>query len=96
LAGHYFAPGCCGLGLVVGGGHVGVDKLELVQIALRELGDVSAEELSSFIKKKHGVKIEPKFIPLYKASLRDKLRLETARQAARVAVERAKAEPDAA
>ena len=67
-----------------------MDRLELVQIAFRELGDVSAQELAAFIEKKHGVKIAPKFIPLYKASLRDKLRLETARQAARVAVEQAK------
>lgn len=63
-----------------------MDKLELVQIALRELGDVSAQELSAFIEQKHGVKIEPKFIPVYKASLRDKLRLEAARQTARAAV----------
>lgn len=71
---------------------MGVDKLELVQIALQEIGDVSAQELSSFIEKKHGVKIAPKFIPLYKASLRDKVRLEIARRAATVAVEQAKAE----
>jgi len=73
-----------------------MDKLELVQVALRELGDVSAQELSSFLEQKHGVKIEPKFIPLYKASIRDKMRLETARQAARAAAERAKSEPPAA
>jgi hypothetical protein len=69
-----------------------VDKLELVQSALKELGDLSAQELSSFIEKKYGVKIEPKFIPLYKASIRDKVRLEAARQAARATVEQAKAE----
>jgi hypothetical protein len=65
-----------------------MDKLELVQIALRELGDVSAQEMSSFIEKKHGVKIEAKFIPpLYKASIRDKERLEVVRQTARVAAQ---------
>lgn len=85
-----------GLGLVFGARCKSLDKLELVQIALRELGDVSAQELSAFIEKKHGVKIEPKFIPLYKASLRDKIRLEAARQAAKVAAEHAKAEPPAA
>jgi hypothetical protein len=73
-----------------------VDKLELVQIALQEFGDVSAQELCSFIEEKHGVRIEAKFIPLYKASLRDKLRVESARQAARLVVEQAKAEEPAA
>jgi hypothetical protein len=63
-----------------------VEKLELVQIALREIGDVSAQELSAFIEQKHGVKIAPKFIPLYKASIRDKSRLEAAREAARVSL----------
>jgi hypothetical protein len=71
-----------------------VEKLELMQIALRELGDVSAQELSSFIEQKHGVKIEAKFIPLYKASLRDKLRLEAGRQTARAAVDQAPMEQD--
>ena len=60
-----------------------MDKLELVQTALRELGDVSAQELSAFIETKHGVKIEPKFTPIFKASISGKLRLEAARQAAR-------------
>jgi hypothetical protein len=70
-----------------------VDKLEIVQIALRELGDVTAQELSAFIEKTHGLKIEPKFIPLYKASIRDKMRLEATRVAARAAAEQAKPEP---
>ncbi|OAI54064.1 hypothetical protein AYO44_15520 [Planctomycetaceae bacterium SCGC AG-212-F19] len=72
-----------------------MDKLELMQIALRELGDVLAEQLSAFIEKKHGVKIEPKFIPLFMASIRDKIRLEAARQAARASVEQSKVNPAA-
>jgi hypothetical protein len=64
-----------------------MDKLEMVRIALQELGDVSAQELSSFIERRHGVKIEPKFIPLFKASIRDKERLEAERRAARAAAE---------
>jgi hypothetical protein len=66
-----------------------MDKLELVQIALRELGGVPAQELSAFIEKRHGVRIEPKFIPIFKASIRDKLRLEAARLAARAAAPKA-------
>jgi len=63
-----------------------MDKLELVQTALRELGNVSAQELSAFIEKKHGVRIEPKFIPVFRASISSKLRLEVARRAARATV----------
>jgi len=47
-----------------------MDKLELVQVALRELGNVSSQELSWFIAKRHGVVIEPKYIPVYKASIK--------------------------
>ena len=72
-----------------------MDKLELVQIALRELGDVSAQELASLIEKKYGVSMEPKFIPLYKAGIRDKLRLEAAQQAARGTEEQRKAQAPA-
>jgi len=45
-------------------------KLEMVQAALSELGGTSAENLVAFVEKKFGVTIEPKFIPLYKATLR--------------------------
>lgn len=73
-----------------------MDKLEMVRLALRELGDVPAQELAAYIETRYGVKIDAKFIPLYKASLRDKLRLEAARQAARAVVEPSKDEPAAA
>lgn len=69
-----------------------MDKLELVKSARRELGDVSAQELSSFIEQQHGVKIKPKVIPIFKASIRDKERLEVARHTARAALEQAKVE----
>ena len=59
---------------------------------MQELGDVTAKELSAFIEKQHGIKIEPKFIRLYKASIQDKVRLEAARVAARAALEAAKPE----
>lgn len=69
-----------------------MDKVELVQIALRELGNVSAQELSSFIDRRHGVLIEPKFIPIFKASLRAQEQLELARQAAKAVIEQIKTE----
>jgi hypothetical protein len=72
--------GCCG--------RVVMDKLELVKVAMRELGNVSAQDLSSFIAKTHGVMIEPKYIPMFRASVRRKEPLNAARQAAREAAER--------
>lgn len=60
-----------------------MDKLEIVQAALRTLSHPSPERLSAFIAKKHGVMIEPRFIPIFIATLRDKERLQAIRQAAR-------------
>jgi predicted SprT family Zn-dependent metalloprotease len=42
----------------------------MVRYALAELGDVSANALCAFVEQKHGVRIEPRFIPVYKASIR--------------------------
>jgi hypothetical protein len=68
----------------------------MVRIALKALGSASPAELSRFVEQQYGVRIEPKFIPLYKASIRDKVRLEAARQAARAVVEQPKGESPAA
>jgi hypothetical protein len=57
--------------------------MELFRRALAEIGDVSAAELSAHIEKKHGVKIEPAFIPLYKATLQDAERMNKLRQDAK-------------
>ena len=59
-------------------------KLELFRLIVAEIGDVSAAELSAHLEKKHGFKIPPVFIPIYKASLKDleraaQFRQETAR-----------------
>lgn len=59
--------------------------MELFRRAIAEIGDVSAAELSSHIEKKHGVKIEPAFIPLYKATLQDLERMNKIRQEAKSA-----------
>jgi hypothetical protein len=56
-----------------------IDKLEIVRMALRELGETSAQELSAFIDERFNVKIEPKYIPLFKASIRDKDRMQALR-----------------
>ncbi len=59
-------------------------KLEMVQQALAVKGEITSEEIAEFIERWHGIQIEPKFIPLYKASLRDQSMLEEKRQAAQV------------
>jgi hypothetical protein len=56
-----------------------IDKLEIVQRALRELGEANAQALSVFIDERFNVKIEPKYIPLFKASIRDKDRMQALR-----------------
>ena len=68
-----------------------MEKLEMVQIALRELGDVQAEAITAFVDEKFQTRIEPRFIPLFKASIRERARAEALRQAARAAAEQMKA-----
>lgn len=46
-------------------------KLEMVQQAMAVRGEVTSEEIAAFIEKWHGVRIEPKFIPIYRASIKD-------------------------
>ena len=48
-----------------------MQPLELFKRALAEIGNVSASELSAHLEMKHGVKIKPSFIPLYKATMQD-------------------------
>ena len=56
--------------------------MELFRCAVAEIGDASDAELSAHLEKKHGVKIEPAFIPLFKATLQDLERTTRLRQAA--------------
>jgi len=57
--------------------------MDLFRRAVAEIGDASAAELSAHLEKQHGFKIEPRFIPLYKATLRDLERMTRLRQVAR-------------
>jgi hypothetical protein len=54
-------------------------KLEMVREALNQLGEVSAHEISAFVESEYGTKIDPAFIPIYRATLKDKERMEKAR-----------------
>ena len=57
-----------------------MDKLELFRRAVADIGNVSAVELSAHLEKKYGVKIEPAFIPIFKATLLDLERRSKFRQ----------------
>jgi hypothetical protein len=57
-----------------------MNPMELFRRAVDEIGDASAAELSEHLEKKHGVKIEPAFIPLFKATLQDLKRTNQLRQ----------------
>ena len=57
-----------------------MNPMEAFRRAVAEIGYASAADLSAHIEKKHGVKIEPAFIPLFKATLRDLERTNRLRQ----------------
>jgi hypothetical protein len=45
--------------------------IELFRHAVAEIGDVSAAELSAHLEKKHGLKIEPAYIPVFRETLKE-------------------------
>ena len=65
---------------------MGLSKVEMVRRALEELGEASSEKVSAFIERRHGVRIDARFIPIVRASILELEMLEKARQAAREAV----------
>jgi hypothetical protein len=50
---------------------------------LAELGEASSADLAAFIEQHYRVRIEPKYIPVFRASVRDKVQLQQARARAR-------------
>jgi len=58
---------------------------EIVHRALVQLGCVSDEELVAFVAREYGVRVEARFVPVFRASLRAKEVLERARAKAREA-----------
>jgi hypothetical protein len=71
-------------------------KLEAFRQAVAELGDAPAEELSSLIERRYGVKIEPRYIPLFRATVKDQENLTRLREAARAAATATEGTPQAA
>lgn len=57
--------------------------LEAVEKVLAENGSVSNEKLAVLVKKKFGIQIELKYLPLYRATIQEKVRAERVRQEAR-------------
>jgi hypothetical protein len=62
-----------------------MDNMETLRRAVAEAGDAPPEELSSLLERKYGVKIEPRYIPLFRATVNDRDELTRLREAARAA-----------
>jgi hypothetical protein len=60
-----------------------MSQMEAFRLAIAEIGDAPAVELSSFIQDKYGVMIDPRFVPVIRATLQDKERMARFRQSAR-------------
>ncbi len=58
---------------------------EAVHQALRRLGGVSDEEVARFVLEEYGLAVEPRFLPVFRASLRAREALQQARAKARAA-----------
>jgi hypothetical protein len=69
-------------------------KEEAVRLALAEIGDAAAPEVAAFVEQKYGVKIDPRFLPVFKATFRAREQLEEARARAKaLTAEHVKAAP---
>lgn len=62
-----------------------MNKVEMMREALKELGEATPDDLAAFVHTRYGVKVEPRFIPILKASVRDKEMLEDFRQKVKAA-----------
>ena len=49
-----------------------MNQAEALRLAMMELGDISAEELAAHIGTKYGLTVRPEFVPVLKATLKDK------------------------
>jgi hypothetical protein len=62
-----------------------MDRMHAFRLAVTEIGEASAEQLASYIEQKYGVRIEPKFIPCFWATLVDRERQARLRETSRAA-----------
>jgi hypothetical protein len=47
-----------------------MNKIEAVRLALKELGEVTDENLVAFVQNRYGVKLDVKMVPVIRATLR--------------------------
>jgi hypothetical protein len=66
-----------------------MNQAEALRLAMMELGDVSAEELAAFVRRAYGVTVRPQFVPVLKATLKDKENLAEWRRKSQAAVAQA-------
>ena len=60
-----------------------MNPIEAFRHAVAEIGYASATDLAAHMESKHGVKIDPAFIPLFKPTLQDLERTNKFRQDAK-------------
>ena len=60
-----------------------MSPMEAFRCAIAEIGYASSAELAAHMQKKHGVKIDPAFIPVFKATLQDLEWVKKVRQGAK-------------
>jgi hypothetical protein len=70
-----------------------MNQAESLQRAMKELGDAPAEELAAFMQKNYGVSVQPQFVPILKAMLRDKENLAEWRRKSAAAAQASKPAP---
>lgn len=49
-----------------------MSKIEAIRRTLLDIGDAAPEQLAAHMQAAYGVRIDPRFIPVLKATLRDK------------------------
>jgi DNA-binding ferritin-like protein len=67
-------------------------KIDMVAEAMRTLGSTTPAELSAYVAAKHGVEIEPRMMPIFRASVEQREALERARSEAKELIARAAVE----
>jgi hypothetical protein len=67
--------------------------MELFRRAVAEIGEVSAAELSAHLEKKHGVKIDPAYIPVFRETLKELEKTAKLREGAKSVPSKESAQP---
>jgi len=57
-----------------------MEKIEAVRLALADLGAASDEVVTAFVRDRHGVVVNPKFVPVLRAMLKEREMMAAFRQ----------------